>query len=443
MWINWSENPLNADLLTYQYLIKSNTIPVKVPVHLANGDIKMETRYKSPDSDKASRIAALKERYKKLQEKQKAAETDAASQAKDDKKEAIINRLVDGPPSKNKPPTPSNPNPRFSPTEQMLQTARKTEQIEAYKRADDDAKAKKKARIQEILEGKVPESQSSSDNSTKESISYSAPENPINFRSKAVIYNTLGWDVDKSPDSPQVVIQHKQGITKRNMMTTSNLVSAEDAKKLPFSSWTSKLTGKERQRCEKFFNKECKVVNLLLGGVGQPRVTTPVKQTAINYLGEVVKDVDSAIDKFELPHAISVRTSIFVPRSSTLKELFPEGTMVNPGYTVTSCIEDSSQPVTASTPDGEELNNRTHKCLNIKITVPAGKGVGAFFGPLREGTDSQQFILPRGTQLHLDVTPGLKTLRQYADVVNLRATVTGRSVENIEDVKQRLSNAQK
>lgn len=376
MRINWSTNPSHMDEITCEYLLKSNLVPVMVPVHTQHGVI-MEERMENPNKKKpslreraAAKKAALAAQQAAIEEQNKKL---AAA------KEALSKRYV-------------------APT--------KTTQYSLITRASPVA------------------------------------------TSQLQVFHKLGYDADKAteeisakaPRGIRLYAAHGPNGLITNNSSKYKIPTLDEMKKSPYGKWKNKLTDSEKSISTQFLDKYAGTVNQFLQGQGQPMMTKTPSDKAISSITNIVNTMDKVIDKFELPESITVITSLNVPRGMTYSQLFPNGMMTNPGYTMATATSSKYTP-TMSSSDGAETNPRTHIKLLMKVVVPAGKGTGAYMAPLSSDVSKCQVVLPRGTQFKIDTLSLPKdalrpNVHVQQDIVTITVHAIGKSVANIEDVKK-------
>ena len=223
---------------------------------------------------------------------------------------------------------------------------------------------------------------------------------------------------------------------------TENIPTVEENNNSMYMKWKSSLTANEEKVATIFIDKGANIVNTFLQGLGRQNAlpTNPPSDKLLSSIKTMVTHVDSAIEKFKLDKPITVRTYFNVPRSTTISQLFPNGVLINPGYTITQAFKPPSGDhycsIASSTATEADKLTKGYKSIALAIKVPAGKGIGAYMGPLSETPLKHQFVFPRGTKFQLETDVTMKTLRDHTDIVYLTVRPVGRDVANWEDIKR-------
>ena len=146
--------------------------------------------------------------------------------------------------------------------------------------------------------------------------------------------------------------------------------------KTPFGSWFSKITQDEQSAIRLYTGTLSTYINKFL------RKLMPEHEFELGTLGLVkrlIPRIQSGLDKFELPHPITVY------RKMNKKDIgmFTEGNVVKDlGFISTTPIKGSYNPV-----------KYRNGCIDIKIRVPAGKGFGAWVAPISGVKRENEFLL--------------------------------------------------
>ena len=201
---------------------------------------------------------------------------------------------------------------------------------------------------------------------------------------------------DQVKDTDMVLNQAVSGSDNTPIELVSNKASntffgSPDEKESSFGEWVHGLLRQEAKAVFSYTTSAWyKVLNKFLRN--KPRPTSEYQpndkycSNTVNDLRSLIGHLDNAIAKFELKKPIRVHRQMKLENfKDTLQTLMKSNTkmFVDPAFVSTTTVKDSYSVFAAK------------QKLNLEISVPAGKGVGAWVSPIARHPGESEFLLPR------------------------------------------------
>lgn len=173
----------------------------------------------------------------------------------------------------------------------------------------------------------------------------------------------------------------------------------EDANK-PATKWEKKLNTNQKNAIFEYTGDQYKPVNNYLRGIWDE------KEAKEQYVGNqslkgLIKNIDGAINKFDLKEPIVVHRSC---EADFLEKIKVGGVFHDEGYGSASVID----------------LGQSRGIVHFEVTVPAGKGNGAYIDGLSayEGAEFE-FLINRGADYYVE------SIENTGGGINVKATITG------------------
>ena len=223
-------------------------------------------------------------------------------------------------------------------------------------------------------------------------------------------------DVVLKRDIPDV---HKESKELVSHKTSNNFFGTADEKDSSFGKWVHNLLKYEAHAIYTYTaGGWYKILNKFLRNKPRPTSETQPNDkyspNLINDLYTLTKHLDKAISEFELKEPITVYRQ--VKQSSiqgVLDNLMKSTTkmFVDPAFVSTSTVDGSYSPI-----------NSDHT-INLKIDLPAGKGIGAWVSPIARYPKENEFLLARGCVFQMKTD--LSQVDWTQEEINLEVKLVG------------------
>ena len=175
-------------------------------------------------------------------------------------------------------------------------------------------------------------------------------------------------------DEPSEDEKKKEKQIADNESEALEITKRKDYQVIANKSWEDKLSQNERDAIADYTNKTDEEINTALRKKKIPEKLRPI-----------IKNIDSALSKYELSQSIITYRGINV-------SAFDNGIQVGSSFTEKGYSSTSVDKFIA----GDFL--KSEKDVLMRIVVPSGKGRGAFIGNVSNKPSEREFLLARDTK---------------------------------------------